>query len=219
MVALGGMVVPLHPRRVNFPLPKSSIGGRIGFELSRLVEAVNSLRPISTDDEFVSTTSLGTKRVKIRRKQSGAMFEVERLTLVTESAQYLFCERVTDNTETFYVAKPEGFYTTDAVGGGSTYVAYPDYSTTTSLAVGNLDAAAGYRQITFPVSPTPVIRHQRITPAYLASHSVIYAVRLAEPLVLGAATCTHIDLNIGDVRRWETLGPVDASNDAPVTFI
>ena len=53
---------------MNFPLPKPSIGGRIGYELGRLVDAVNSLRPISTDDEFVSVTSLGTKRVKVRTK-------------------------------------------------------------------------------------------------------------------------------------------------------
>lgn len=62
----------LRARRVNFPLPKSSIGGRIGFELSRLVEAVNSLRPISTDDEFVSVTTLGTKRVKVKRNLGGS---------------------------------------------------------------------------------------------------------------------------------------------------
>ena len=61
-------VLALRARDVNFPLPKPSIGGRIGFELSRLVEAVNSLRPISTDDEFVSVTTLGTKRVKINTK-------------------------------------------------------------------------------------------------------------------------------------------------------
>jgi hypothetical protein len=61
------MVLVIRASRVNFPLPKPSIGGRIGYELGRLVDAVNSLRPISTDDEFVSVTTLGTKRVKLKR--------------------------------------------------------------------------------------------------------------------------------------------------------
>lgn len=215
MVAPAKLVVAIRARRVNFPLPKSSLGGRIGFEISRLVEAVNSLRPISTDDEFVSVTTLGTKRVKVQRKQPTSDLTVERLLLVTESTEYLFCRRVTDESVTFYVAKPEGFYTADS--DGKVAVAYPDHLGTevATISVQLIDT----RTVNFPVDPIPVPKIQRLTPAYREGYSVIYAMKLAEPLAFpGDVTCTHVDLNIGDVRRWETLSPLDASHDAPITF-
>ena len=128
----------------------------------------------------------------------------------------MYCERVTDSSVSFYVAKPEGFYTSDS--DGNVAVAYPDILGTdvAAISVQLIDT----RTVSFPVSPIPVSRHQRITPAYREGFSVIYAMQLAEPLEFaGGVTCTHIDLNIGDVRRWETLGQLDASSDAPVTFI
>ncbi len=212
------MVLAIRARCVNFPLPKSSLGGRIGFELSRLVEAVNSLRPISTDDELVSVTTLGTKRVKVKRKPSSSLFQVERLVLTTESAEYLFCQRVTDSETAFYVAKPEAFYAPDS--DGDVAIAYPDRTGTEMMTIDNLDALAGEREILYPADPTPTSRWQRITPAYRNGQSIIYAMPLAEPLEFGGGViCTHIDMNIGDVRRWETLAPLDGSHDAPVTFV
>ena len=206
----------LRARRVNFPLPKSSLGGRIGFELSRLVEAVNSLRPISTDDEFVSVTTLGTKRVKVKRKPSSSLFQVERLVLTTESEQYLFCQRVTDEDVTFYVAKPEGFYTADS--DGNIAIAYPNASGTDTVVIS--DITTDTRIVNYPVDPVPIARTQRITPAYREGYSVIYAMPLAETLSFpGDVTCTHIDMNIGDVRRWETLIALDAGHDGPTTFV
>ena len=202
---------------MNFPLPKPSIGGRIGYELGRLVDAVNSLRPISTDDELISVTSQGTKRVKVKRNPSSSLLQVERLVLTTESAEYLFCQRVTDAEVTFYVAKPEGFYTSN---GGTVGVAYPDRNGTESVAINYLTALDGERLVEFPVDPAPIERWQRITPAYMAGSSIIYAMKLAETLEFGGGViCTHIDMNIGDVRRWETLAPLDGSHDAPVTFV
>jgi hypothetical protein len=206
----------LRARRVNFPLPKSSLGGRIGFELSRLVEAVNSLRPISTDDEFVSVTTLGTKRVKVKRKPSSSLFQVERLLIVTEATEYLFCQRMTDAEMTFYVAKPEGFYTADSDGKIAT--AYPDILGTEDVTISA--QLIDTRTVNFPVDPIPITKNQRITPAYREGYSVIYAMPLAETLSFpGDVTCTHIDMNIGDVRRWETLAPLDGSHEAPVTFV
>jgi hypothetical protein len=211
------MVLVIRARRVNFPLPKPSIGGRIGYELGRLVDAVNSLRPISTDDELISVTSQGTKRVKVKRNPSSSLLQVERLLLTTESAQYLFCQRVTDSETTFYVAKPEAFYSPDA--DGEVAVAYPDRTGTETMTIDNLDALAGEREIIYPADPDATSRWQRITPAYRDGQSIIYAMPLAEPLEFGGVTCTHIDMNIGDVRRWETLAPLDGSHDAPVTFV
>jgi len=218
MVAPCRVVVVIRARDVNFPLPKPSIGGRIGYELGRLVDAVNSLRPISTDDELISVTSQGTKRVKVKRNPSSSLFQVERLVLTTESAEYLFCQRVTDSETTFYVAKPEAFYAPDS--DGDVAIAYPDRTGTETMTIDNLDALAGEREILYPADPTPTSRWQRITPAYRDGLSVIYAMPLAEPLEFGGGViCTHIDMNIGDVRRWETLAPLDGSHDAPVTFV
>ena len=215
MVAPCRVVLVIRARRVNFPLPKPSIGGRIGYELGRLVDAVNSLRPISTDDEFISVTSQGTKRVKVKRNPSSSLLQVERLLLTTESAQYLFCQRVTDSETTFYVAKPEGFYTADS--DGNIAIAYPNTSGTETVVIS--DTTTDTRIVNYPVDPVPITRTQRITPAYRDGYSIIYAMPLAEPLEFGGVTCTHVDLNIGDVRRWETLISLDAGHDGPTTFV
>ena len=105
MVAPAKLVVAIRARRVNFPLPKSSLGGRIGFEISRLVEAVNSLRPISTDDEFVSVTTLGTKRQKIRRKSTSAnVSEFRRIRVMREG--WLAVEGEDDDGNVIIAMKP-----------------------------------------------------------------------------------------------------------------
>jgi len=122
----------------------------------------------------------------------------------------LFCQRVTDSETTFYVAKPEAFYAPDS--DGEVAIAYPDRTGTETFTISDLDALAGERQVS-------IGRWQRITPAYRNGQSIIYAMPLAEPLEFGGVTCTHVDLNIGDVRRWETLAPLDGTHDAPVTFV
>lgn len=181
----------------------------IGAEFSRVIDAVNSLRPVGTPGMLTSRTTAGVKRVPVASGAESAQITVERLLLTTESAEYLFCERVTDSGVTFYVAKPESFYAPDS--DGKVAIAYPDTAGTAEFVIS--DETLTSRQIN--TTPTRV---QRITPAYRDGFSVIYAMKLAEPLEFSGTTCTHVDLNIGDVRRWETLAPLDASNDVPITF-
>lgn len=70
---------------MNFPLSKSSLGGRLGYELNRLAEAINSLRPISTPDTFTSLTTGGVSRTERRRKASAStVTEFKRLRVTRE---------------------------------------------------------------------------------------------------------------------------------------
>lgn len=68
---------------MNFPLSKSSLGGKLGSELNRLAEAINSLRPISTPDTFTSRTTGGVSRTARQRGGVGANASEFRRLLVT----------------------------------------------------------------------------------------------------------------------------------------
>jgi len=173
------------------------------------------LQPVPSPGELVSQTPRGiVRRPVVNLSAAQSESPVERLLLVTEHTQYLFCQRVTDDSVTFYVAKPEGFYTTEEDG---VSVAYPDAAGTEIMLV--TDQTNDTRVVNFPVDPVPRTRTQRITPAYREGFSIIYAMKLAEPLDFpGDVTCTHVDLNIGEVRRWETLAPLDGGHEVPITF-
>lgn len=200
------------------PCPVRPSGSGQLSEVVRWMEReLQRLQPVTAPGELISHSPRGlARRPLVNTAGAATVATVERLLLVTESTEYLFCQRVTDATITFYVAKPEAFYTTD---GGTVGIAYPDRSGTENVMISNLDALAGERLVEYPVDPVPRDRWQRLTPAYRAGYSVIYAMKLAEPLEFaGGVTCTHIDLNIGDVRRWETLAPLDVSHEVPITF-
>ena len=198
------------------PCPVRPSGSGQLSEVVRWMEReLQRLQPVPSPGELVSQTPRGiVRRPVVNLSAAQSESPVERLLLVTEHTQYLFCQRVTDDSVTFYVAKPEGFYTTEEDG---VSVAYPDAAGTEIMLV--TDQTNDTRVVNFPVDPVPRTRTQRITPAYREGFSIIYAMKLAEPLDFpGDVTCTHVDLNIGEVRRWETLAPLDGGHEVPITF-
>jgi hypothetical protein len=100
---------------MNFPIYKSSFPGKLGQEFNRLVEAVNSLRPISTPDSFTSRTTGGVSRTMRAGRKSQGLVTAE-LTTVREGLDAVEC--LDADNETVYCLKASGFR---AAGLTSTY--------------------------------------------------------------------------------------------------
>jgi len=193
------------------PCPiRSSSGSNLG-ELVRWVESeLKRLQPVSTPGMLTNVSPNGTSRVPLRPQGAAAIAKVERLFLSGENAKSLICARVSDEDAIFFVAKPEGFYS-DGDSDGQLVVPYTLTLTPTEVAAGSSGSFPGrwdVRGVEFPINLTDLFSptaYQVLTPSYRNGFSIIYAMLLAEPLDLDGYICTHIDLNIGDVRRWETM--------------
>lgn len=91
---------------MSFPLTKTRVGGKIGDDLNRVIDGLNSLRPVSTPGISRSITTGGTSfRVRPTRAAAAAA-TLTSLTTVREGMDALECLDADSNT--VYCLKPPG---------------------------------------------------------------------------------------------------------------